>query len=98
MLRNELMTQDLSGQVALVTGAARRVGKVIAQALAKQGVNIMIHYNRADDDTVRDTLQDIKSEGVDAFCHPSRHQPTPRCSASHVCATRAFWAFEYVGE
>jgi pteridine reductase len=67
MLRNELMTQDLSGQVALVTGAARRVGKVIAQALAKQGVNIMIHYNRADDDTVRDTLQDIKSEGVDAF-------------------------------
>lgn len=61
------MQLDISGQVALVTGGARRVGKQLALALADAGVNIMIHYNRADDETVRDTLHDIKSRGVDAF-------------------------------
>src|SRR5690242_2578336 len=34
----------LSGQVALVTGAAHRVGKVIALALAREGADIVVHY------------------------------------------------------
>ncbi|MFH1725573.1 MAG: SDR family oxidoreductase [Elusimicrobiota bacterium] len=37
----------LEGKTALVTGAARRVGRVIAQALARRGAAIAIHYNRS---------------------------------------------------
>jgi NAD(P)-dependent dehydrogenase (short-subunit alcohol dehydrogenase family) len=36
---------DLSGQTALITGAAKRVGRVIASSLADRGVNIVAHYN-----------------------------------------------------
>jgi len=58
---------DLTEKIALVTGSAHRVGKSIAQELADRGANIVVHYHSSDDDTVRDTLQDIKSLGVDAI-------------------------------
>jgi len=61
------MKVDLTDQVALVTGSAHRVGKAIAMALAQAGVNIMVHYRSTDESVVRDTVQDIKSLGVDAF-------------------------------
>lgn len=61
------MLIDLTEKVALVTGSAHRVGKAIALELAKQGVNIMVHYNSTDADIVRDTMHDLKSFGVDAF-------------------------------
>ncbi len=61
------MQVDLKDKVALVTGSARRVGKVIALELARQGVNILVHYHRAEEAEVRDTLQEIKSLGVDAY-------------------------------
>jgi len=35
---------DLNGKVALVTGAARRVGKAIALALAEAGCDVAVHY------------------------------------------------------
>jgi len=36
--------QVLQGQTALITGAAMRIGREIAVALAQEGVNIVIHY------------------------------------------------------
>ena len=42
------MRIDLRDKVALVTGSAHRVGRAIALELAKQGVNILVHYNRSD--------------------------------------------------
>lgn len=61
------MQVDLKDKVALVTGSARRVGKVIALELARQGVHILVHYHRAAVAEVRDTLQEIKTLGVDAY-------------------------------
>lgn len=61
------MRIDLKDKVALVTGAAQRVGRAIALELAKEGVHIMVNYNSTAPDQVRDTLHDIKSHGVDAF-------------------------------
>ena len=49
-----------------MTGSARRVGRVIALELAKQGVNILAHYNSAAPSRVRETLKEIKSHGVEA--------------------------------
>lgn len=61
------MLVDLKDQVALVTGAAHRVGKAIALELARRGVHIMVNYRSSSDDVVTETLRDIKSHGVDAF-------------------------------
>jgi NAD(P)-dependent dehydrogenase (short-subunit alcohol dehydrogenase family) len=36
---------ELTGKTALVTGAARRVGRVIALELARAGLNVIVHYN-----------------------------------------------------
>ena len=35
---------DMNGKVALVTGAAKRIGKSIALRLAEDGWNVAIHY------------------------------------------------------
>ncbi len=61
------MQIDLSEQVAVVTGSAHRVGKAIALELARRGTSILVHYNSAPDETVRDTIREIKSLGVDAL-------------------------------
>lgn len=37
----------LQGKVVLITGAARRVGRAIALALAQRGARIAVHYNRS---------------------------------------------------
>jgi pteridine reductase len=39
-----LTQKRLQGQTALITGAAKRIGREIAVALAEEGVNIVIHY------------------------------------------------------
>ncbi|MGB7340187.1 MAG: SDR family oxidoreductase [Phototrophicaceae bacterium] len=61
------MKIDLTDKVALVTGSARRVGKAIAIGLADAGANLVIHYHGSDTEAVRDTVQDIKSRGVNAI-------------------------------
>ncbi len=61
------MPVDLRDQVALVTGSAHRVGRAIALELARRGAHILVHYNSSPPETVRSTVQDVKSMGVDAF-------------------------------
>ncbi len=38
---------SLAGQVALVTGAGRRVGRAIALALGARGMRVAVHYNES---------------------------------------------------
>ncbi len=38
---------ELEGRVALVTGAARRVGRAIALRLAQEGCRVAVHYHRS---------------------------------------------------
>jgi len=38
------MPIDLTGKTALITGAARRIGREIALSLAAEGANVVIHY------------------------------------------------------
>lgn len=61
------MHLDLTDQVAIVTGSAHRVGRAIALELARAGVHLLVHYNRSTEEEVKNTLRDIKAEGVNAF-------------------------------
>ncbi len=56
----------LKGKTALVTGAAKRVGREIALGLAQRGANIVVHYNSSAPDARR-VVAEIKALGVDAI-------------------------------
>ncbi len=56
---------SLAGRTALVTGAARRVGRGIALALAAEGVHCLLHYNASAAD-VAETLEGCRKLGVQA--------------------------------
>lgn len=56
----------LEGRVALVTGAAHRVGKAIALALAKEGADLVVHYGGSAN-AAQETVRDIEALGRRAF-------------------------------
>jgi NAD(P)-dependent dehydrogenase (short-subunit alcohol dehydrogenase family) len=58
--------KPLQGQTALVTGAARRLGRQIALALAEEGVHVVVHYRRSEDEA-RDLCRELAGRGVRAF-------------------------------
>ena len=53
----------LTGRVALVTGAGRRVGQVIALALGARGMKVAVHYNGSADGA-QDTLDQLAAAGA----------------------------------
>jgi NAD(P)-dependent dehydrogenase (short-subunit alcohol dehydrogenase family) len=61
------MRVNLTDKVALVTGSAHRVGRAVALELARAGVHILVHYNSSSEETVKDTLREIKSLGVESY-------------------------------
>lgn len=54
---------DLNHKVALVTGAAQRIGRAIALGLARQGAGVIVHYGRSED-AARETADEIRALGV----------------------------------
>lgn len=58
---------DLSGRVALVTGAGQRLGRAFAAALAGRGMALALHYNSSDDGA-RALRDEIRGAGGRAEC------------------------------
>lgn len=44
------MNESLGGKTILVTGAARRVGKIFARACARAGADVVIHHGHSDEE------------------------------------------------
>ncbi len=60
----------LSGQVALVTGAAKRIGRSIASRLAREGADVVVNYNRSRSDA-ESLAQEIEALGRRALPWPA---------------------------
>lgn len=56
---------ELKGKVALVTGAAKRLGRAIALALGEQGCHVAVHY-RSSEQEAMETVATLQSMGVHA--------------------------------
>ena len=51
-----------NSKVALVTGAAKRIGREIALALAQRGWDVVVHYGRSAEDAMA-TVREIERHG-----------------------------------
>lgn len=60
------MSKLLAGQVALVTGASRGIGKSIALGLAEAGANVVINY-AGNAEAATQVVEQAKALGVEAF-------------------------------
>ena len=57
---------ELKGKIALVTGAAKGIGKAAAIRLAEQGADVVINYNSSQKEA-EDTVRNIKEFGVESI-------------------------------
>lgn len=57
---------DLKGKTALITGAAKRIGRSLTIELAKQGANVVIHYNTSEE-KAHALREEVIDHGIKAF-------------------------------
>ncbi len=69
---------DLSGKTALVTGAAKRLGNAISVGLAKQGANVVVHYDRSEKEA-RVLQQEIAGLGVESWMVKAEFKDSESC-------------------
>jgi pteridine reductase len=68
-----------AGKVALVTGAARRVGRVLALELGRAGFDVVVHYNRSGDEADA-TASEIRGLGRRAHTVAGDLADAPTCA------------------
>jgi len=68
-MRYNVKVNDLKGKTILITGAARRVGKIFAFACAKAGANVIIHHGHSPDEAEA-LKEEIASLGPSAWVLP----------------------------
>lgn len=52
-MQKTMQKRALTGKIALITGAARRIGAEISRNLHSAGMNVVLHYNASEDEVVK---------------------------------------------
>jgi NAD(P)-dependent dehydrogenase (short-subunit alcohol dehydrogenase family) len=60
------MSDESKQKTALITGAAKRIGRETALTLAGRGIHIIIHFNRSDAEA-RQLVEELQQKGVKAW-------------------------------
>lgn len=76
----ESLGTGIAGKTALITGAAKRLGRAICLALAQEGVNVIVHYNRSSREAV-DLCHTIRAKGVSAWPIKADFSQPEECTA-----------------
>ena len=61
--------KPLAGKTALITGAAKRIGRAIALAFAEAGADIAITYRRSESEAL-ETCEELRRHGIRALAVP----------------------------
>jgi NAD(P)-dependent dehydrogenase (short-subunit alcohol dehydrogenase family) len=69
MAEPKASTGPLHGQVALVTGAGRRVGRAIALRLAAEGAQVVVHYRNSESEAQAVAAEITQSGGQSVALH-----------------------------
>src|ERR1700681_1266694 len=62
--------RKLNGKVALVTGAAKRLGRAIALHLAREGADVVVHFHCSASEA-QEVVRQITNLGRRAICLPA---------------------------
>lgn len=81
--------KKLSGRVALVTGAAKRLGRVVALRLADEGADVAIHYGKSASEA-REVVSEIEKRGQRAASFSADLTSVPAIQRLFDDATRHF--------
>jgi 3-oxoacyl-[acyl-carrier protein] reductase len=87
--------KQLTGKAAIVTGAGRNIGRAIAQALAREGANVLINVrsNKAEADNL---AREVEALGVRAAVHVGDVADPKAVAAMAEAALAAFGRIEYL--
>jgi 3-oxoacyl-[acyl-carrier protein] reductase len=79
------MSQELTGRVAIVTGAARNIGRAIAVALGRAGASVAVNA-KGSAELAEETANAVRDVGADALVHLA-DIATPAGGAALIAAT-----------
>jgi NAD(P)-dependent dehydrogenase (short-subunit alcohol dehydrogenase family) len=81
---------DLSGQVALITGSSRGIGRSIAEEMSAAGAKVVISSRKLEAcDLVRDAIRARGGEAISLACNIGRKDEVEGLGESRLGATGA---------